>query len=40
MPILHAGFKAVKRNGGSPGTDGVTIQTLETLQDYTNSAVW
>lgn len=30
LPILHAGFKAVKRNGGSPGTDGVTIQKFET----------
>ena len=29
MPILYAGFKAVKRNGGSPGTDGVTIQKFE-----------
>ena len=27
--ILEAGFKAVKKNGGSPGIDGVTIQDFE-----------
>ncbi|MCW5211022.1 hypothetical protein VU03_04800, partial [Desulfobulbus sp. N3] len=26
---LEAGFKAVKKNGGSPGIDGVTIQDFE-----------
>jgi len=28
--ILRAGFSAVKRNGGSPGIDGITIQRYET----------
>ena len=26
---LRAGFKAVKKNGGSPGIDGVTIQEFD-----------
>jgi len=26
---LRAGFKSVKRNGGAPGTDGVTIEEFE-----------
>lgn len=27
--MLRCGFKAVRRNGGSPGIDGVTIQDFE-----------
>ena len=29
LSSLEAGFKAVKKNGGSPGIDGVTIQDFE-----------
>jgi hypothetical protein len=29
----EAGFKAVKKNGGSPGTDGVTIQDFESRSE-------
>ena len=27
--VLERGFKAVKRNGGSPGIDGITIKEFE-----------
>ncbi len=30
---LHAGFKAVKKNGGAPGIDGVTVKAYENRLD-------